>query len=394
MRGDENSNPKVMFVLSAAFGELFNAMYMAMGCGFRIAIAMPEPQYSLNRDTLPGATHHFAGLNDLINAIQREEPDLVCLFSGYLYVSEKLIDFDQLDQLIKYLGSRGIKTITSDPFLGLISRLPPLDLDNPIGQILGLPIRLFGEALLGPMFPYFLKTRNILKDTRHTYIVDPNEPGVAARPFYNPNIRRWSELTASSPRTVADGPAEPYWLFVLGASDYFPQVKRDGADRVHALLAEKLIETMREGRRAALMAPAACIDSLERNTSLKECDFIRICTYDRFMAVLMRAEYAFYWNIFSASIIARLLNRLPTFFFATGHLADENQLMFEKGKSQYYRNAAPTLLPPQDPLRITSLSDLASTQDARLFAPFFETVRHLPTSQTLVRNLLAEHSLS
>jgi hypothetical protein len=390
MRLEDRASPKLMFILTAAFGELFNAMYMVTGCGFHTAFAMREPWYSLNHDTLPGASYRFDNLAELLTAIDQEQPDLVCLFSGYLYASDNLIDFDELDHLIRHLKNRGIRSVTSDPFLGLISRLPPLDLETPIGQIIGLPIRMIGEAMLGSKFSYFLRARVVLKDVPHVYIVDPNEHGITALPFYNPNIRR--PAASCGPGTSV--PAMPYWLFVLGSSDYNPQVKRDGANCVHALVARKLTDTMNEGRRAVLMAPEACIAALEKDPALGECSLVRNCNYDRYMEILLCAEYTFYWNIFSASIIARLLNRLPTFFFATGHIAEENRQMFEKGMDQYYRNAHPAHLQPGDRLSAAALSVSALAQMKQLFDPFLENVRHLPTPQRLVHDLLAQRQPS
>ena len=198
MRPDESGSPRLMFVLTAAFGELFNAMYMVMGCGFRTTFAMREPWYSLNRSGLPGTSYRFENIDSLMAAIEQENPDLVCLFSGYLYASDKIIEFGELDRLLKYLHDRRIKTVTSDPFLGLISRLPPLDHESPIGQILGLPMRLIGGAAFGSQFPYFLRARFVLKDLPHVYIVDPDERGIKALPFYNPNILSYaSESTAA-----------------------------------------------------------------------------------------------------------------------------------------------------------------------------------------------------
>jgi len=239
------------------------------------------------------------------------------------------------------------------------------------------------------MFSYFMRARLVLQDLPHVYVVDPDEDGVTALPFYNPNIRRNAEQIALLRGPAASLGAEPYWLFVL-TSDYKNQIKPDGADAVHARVARKLQETMTEGRRAVLMAPAACVAALEKEATLKECCFIQNCDYDRFMALLLGAEYAFYWNIFSASVIARLLNRLPTFFFAAGHIADENQIMFDKGMSRYYRNARPTYLPREDRLTTASLSGLALAQEEQLFRPFLENVQHLPTPDVLVRNLLAQ----
>jgi hypothetical protein len=389
MRAEQSGSPKLMFVLTAAFGELFNAMYMVMGCGFRTAFAMREPWYSLNRESLPGPSYRAENLAGLLAAIDQENPDLVCLFSAYLYPDDGIVGFDDLDRLVKYLNGRGTKTITSDPFLGLISRLPPFDIKSPVGQIVGLPMRLIGEALFGSQFSYFVRARYILKDLPHLYVVDPDEQGVKALSFYNPNIRSYASDSAAA-RQALSLPAEPYWLFVLGASDYYPQIKQVGADYFHALLTRKLLDAMQEGRRAALIAPSLCIAALRRDASLKECFFVDNCDYDRFMAILLGAEYAFYWNIFSASTLARLLNRLPTFFLAVGHIGDENRQMLEKGMNCYYRGGRLTHLHPADRLTAALLSGLARAQEEQLFEPLYNNVRHLPTPEMLVRNVLAE----
>ena len=217
MEPAERSIPRLMFVLTAAFGELFNAMYMIAGCRFHTAFAMREPWYSLNSSGLPGASYRFENFDGLLAAIEEERPDLVCLFSGYLYVKDQIFDFDGLDRLVTYLHARGTKVVSSDPFLGLITRLPVLDLQSPLGQIVTLPLRLGGEALFGPLFPYFLRIRTILKDVPHVYIVDPEEHGVRTLSFYNPNFcRSASDKPVSEQAEAADAanvPARPYWLF-------------------------------------------------------------------------------------------------------------------------------------------------------------------------------------
>jgi hypothetical protein len=392
---ERSTPPRLMFVLSAAFGELFTAMYMVTGCRFHTAFAMRDPWYSLNRAGLPGAIYRFEHLNGLLAAIEEEAPDLVCLFCGYLFVKDEIFNYDDLDRLVKYLRVRGIKVVTSDPFLGLISRLPVLDFQNPIEQLVTLPFRLGGEALFGPMFPYFLRVRAILNDVPHVYVVEPEEQGVRALAFYNPNIRRSGSdhLPARHDKhhgTPAHGHTQPYWLFIIAEADYRPQVRRDGAEWFHAGVARRLRETMEQGRRATLIAPAPCIDALEPDELLKECSFVRYCDFHTYLAILLGAEYAFYWNIFSASLVARLLNRLPTFFFAPGHIADENRQMFEKGLACYYRNGQPTYLSVADPLDADWLSTSAAIQEQQLFVPFFNNVWYLPTPEAMVRTLLNE----
>ena len=394
MKRAARNTPRLMFVLTAAFGELFNAMYMVRGCRLRTAFAMREPWYSLNRSGLPGPAYHFENYKSLVAAIEEEDPDLVCLLSGYLFAG-KGFGYDDVERLVKYLRTRRTKTVTSDPFLGLIARLPVVDPQSAAGETLAPPLRLAGEALFGPAFPYLLKIRRILKDVPHVYIVDPEERGVRTFAFHNPNFSRSAadKPSAKRPRAgpaAVKAPAPPYWLFILGDSDYSIEVDRDGAQRFHAELARRLREAMWPGRRAALIAPERCMAALARDAALKGCSFIRNCDYHSYMDILLGAEYAFYWNIFSASILARVLNRLPVFFFAAGHIADENHLMFEKGMTCYYRKAQLTFVPATTRLTRAWLTNAARTQEQQLFAPFIRNVQHLPTPEAVVEKLLSE----
>jgi hypothetical protein len=395
MEPGERSTPRLMFVLSAAYGELFSAMYMVTGCRFHTAFAMRDPWYSLNRTGLPGRSYHFENFDNLIAAIEQERPDLVCLFSGYLYVYEGTLAFDDLDRLVKYLRARRTKLVTSDPFIGLVSRLPVLDFQNPFEQIITAPLRLVAEVLFGPKFAHFLRMRSILDKVPHVYVVDPQENGVRAFPFYNPNIcRPPSDRSALQHAEIAgltvDVTAQPYWLFVLGKGEYDLGAKPRGAERFHAVLAAKLRETMEQGRRAVLIAPEPCIAALESDHTLRECSFVRYCDFHSYLAILLGAEYAFYWNIFSASLVARLLNRGSTFFFAGGHLADQYQQLFEKGMSCYYRNARLSYLYVDQRLERASLSGAALAQQQQLFDPLFANVGHLPSPEAMVRTLLNE----
>jgi len=389
MPAEPNATPKLLFAVGEAFGELFTAMYMAHGCGFRTVFVLRDPWYSLNRSGLPGSAYLFEGLTSLLSAIDKERPDLVCLFSGYLYVGDAIMDFDDLDRLVKYLRVRGIAVLTSDPFLGIGARLPLIDFRNPLARLLSLPLRLAGLIWYGPGFNYLLRIRAILEAVPHLYMVDPDENRIQALPFFNPNFIGFAADRAMAPAEPPGKiPAQPYWLFILGASDYHPQVKKHGADYFHAVLTGKLGDALDQGRGAALIAPEACIAALESNALLEECVLIRYCDYKAYMSILLGAEYAFYWNFFSASILARLLNRMPVLFFACGHLAEANPRMFRKGMDRYYGEAEVTCLDPADRLSCSELKELAMRQEERLFTPFLRNVRTLPSPETVVRGLM------
>ena len=48
---------------------------------------------------------------------------------------------------------------------------------------------------------------------------------------------------------------------------------------------------------------------------------VSTCPFAEFEERLLAAEYAFYWNTFSHSLLARVANGLPVFLFDRGHLA-------------------------------------------------------------------------
>ena len=398
MSSEDQNAPKLLFLLSGADGELFNAMYMVMGCDFRTVFVLRDPSFSLNQNGLPGKCYLYQNVSDLLAIVEAEAPQVVCLFSGYLVVNDKMMDAEELDRFIAQMHSRGIKVITSDPFLGILSRLPPFDPHNPFEQFLAVPVRLGGMFFFGPQFPYFLSTAANLRSLKripHVYIVDPDEAGDIRRvAFFNPKIRRYvsesGDSRNGSPTTEVGLGAQTHWLFILGALEYRFQMDRCAAPGFHDLLAQKLRETLEEGSRPVLIAPTPCIEALAANASLNGSLLLDKCDYNRFMSLLIGAEYAFYWNIFSASTIARILNWGPTFFFASGHLADAYQPMFDKGISRYYANAHLEYRNQTKRLRREELAIHAALHETQLFNPFYENVRHLPSPNDIIHQLLRE----
>ena len=393
MPTEDQSAPRLFFIVTAAFGELFNAMYMTMGCGFNTIFAMPDPMFTLNHSVLPGRSYQFEKLSDLVPVIDKEQPHIVCLFSGYLYIKDKITDFDHLDRLIEHLRQSGIKVITSDPFLGLTGRLPRINPQNPLEQFLSLPMKLAGEMLIGPDFSYMLRAAYSLGRLPHIYVIDPQEGGDAPRlAYFNPYIRCYSAELGDPSNDDLNGqrlsPDRAWWLFILAGSDYWPQVQRDGTAAVHDMLARKLRETREQNKQPVLLAPKPCIEALAADASLSGCIFLDTCDYKRYMALLIGAEYVFYWNIFSASILGRLLNCRPAFFFARGHMADANALMMDKGISRYYAGVKIPYLDQTRALINSELAGLAASHEVEIFRPFLETVRHLPHPRTLIQQFL------
>src|SRR5450432_2231657 len=154
---DDRNSPKLLVIVTAAFGELFMANYFVSGSAFPVVFALCDAHFGLNYAGLPGRTHRYGDLADLLSIVEEESPQVVCMFSGYLLVHDHLLDQEGLDRFLEELLRRGIKVVTSDPFLGMASRFPYVNPKNPLQQILSLPFGLVGELLFGSLFPYLMR---------------------------------------------------------------------------------------------------------------------------------------------------------------------------------------------------------------------------------------------
>jgi hypothetical protein len=88
--------------------------------------------------------------------------------------------------------------------------------------------------------------------------------------------------------------------------------------------------------------------------------------------------------------MARLLNSRPTFFFDTGHVADTNQQMLDKGMSRYYADAPLTYLDQTNRLSQKELASHAVLQEAQLFHPYLENMCHLPAPNDIIQRVLQD----
>ena len=116
---------RLLFVVNNDYGELSHAMSCLVGQEFasRAAILLPDILYSSHKDVLPIRTYHYASLDDILTRVEMWNPDIVFLFSGYLVIGNRLLSWKSLARLVRHLRDRGCRIVTSDPFLGLTSRL-------------------------------------------------------------------------------------------------------------------------------------------------------------------------------------------------------------------------------------------------------------------------------
>src|SRR6185436_4962368 len=77
-----------------------------------------------------------------------------------------------------------------------------------------------------------------------------------------------------------------------------------------------------------------------------EADLLPFCPFPDFLRYVLHAEYVFYWNVFSASILARLALNRPVFFFDQGHMARLIAPLYDAGVQLHFGGKEPTYLDP------------------------------------------------
>lgn len=337
-----------MFILSRDHGELFNAMYFSCGQTFHPVLVMPERLRASNSDAVAYRCYGYQSPRDIILALDREQPDVVILFSGYLMVINELFDEAELDSLIDAITSRGIPLATSDPTGGIIPAQGANTIEYRPGQRT-LSKHLAWIAKRFSPFP-------------HVYTAPPLKDAPNAVSFYNDAIiGNPAAPSALVNKERFDGllKESPICLFVLSGEDFEIQQQRHGFLPFVALLSERIRDAISAGRRAVLVAPTECVEAVSPEFDDVVFEALAACPFDEFMALLLGCELAFYWNSFSASLVGRAMNGGPFFVFDRGHLADFLAPFFDRAQGQFYRGSAPPLLDVSLRLDFDELGDRA-----------------------------------
>ena len=376
--------PKLLFVLSSDYGELSNALYVLRGTGLDATLLLPERLFDTNRDTLQVPARRYTSPADVLAVVEREQPDVVFLFSAYLYAINGIVDLGAVEALLGELRRRRLRVVTSDPFLGLLreSRGALFSDRHPQRQ-----------ALEG----HFARLASRLADVTHLYLAPADSlAGAHKVALFNPEVitdaasirQRGARLAAR----VGIDLRRPRWLFVLGSEDYGAQVTRFGRESFETVLLSRLEDAAQAGRQPVLIAPQPCIDALARSGRTADSLIsLAFCSYDLFVDLLLEAEYVFYWNVLSNSLLARLANRLPALFFDRGHLAQVMPALLDLGLKTYFPGAELALLDQRERLAASTLVALAARQE-RALETALDNLRRAPAPRELIEQLMSVSS--
>ena len=330
---------RLLVIVSGDYGELGGAIYFLQGLGLTAppTVLIPESLSHALSDRDDMSVHSYRGYADIQRHVDAAPVDAVMLFSGYLLDIGRRFSLVNSLRLLHLLRRRSLPVLTSDPFIGLIDSPAALDFSCVLGPEGSRLARRLRSWHLGLRL-YALRLR-----LRHCWHIYPSPIhrlyAADARPlalsYFNGTV---SEEPAREPA------ARPSWIFVLSDIDCRMQM-RGGAEHFLAALADRLRETVELGRHAVVVAPAAQLDEMLRRLGpCPDVSLVRGAGYAEFMRLLMDAEYAFYWNYYSFSIIHRVASQLPVMFFEEGHMVHILHGLREAGIRLFYDGWRPPLL--------------------------------------------------
>jgi hypothetical protein len=126
----------------------------------------------------------------------------------------------------------------------------------------------------------------------------------------------------------------------------------------------------------------------EHSTGVPDVSLISFCDYQRYMSLLLFAEYAFCWNAASSSSLYRLVNGLPVFFFDRGHVSRWFKSFFDRTVEFLYRGHTPTILDHREPLIPSRLQALAQAYRESA-GDIVRQLKRLPEPEEMVAQVLA-----
>lgn len=382
---------KVLLLVSGDFGELTRAVFFALEPEFAGCLLIRPSLHAVHGGDLPVPSQMYESVADVLAAVERFRPDAVLLFCGYLFAHDRIFSDAELERLVGELLRRGYPVLTSDPLVGWLREVAAWaatrpeagrqDGQRPLETLTAEELeeeqkrffdREFGRvyALLGPLPhvydlnpPPDLVSPGSLAHSNHNMVVPPGGvPGLA-------EVRRALGLD----------PARPRWLFVVSGEDYrrlteaggraTPAEVRQHQVRFHELLADQMYEALAQGRQPVLIAPQECTFEVGlRSTPADGVVLLPTCRLSRFVPLVLEAEYAFYWNMFSHSLKFRTVNQLPFFLADCGHMGRSSNAFRERTARCYYVAGVPPFLDFSQPLDAGELARRAAAERPRLRA--------------------------
>src|SRR6185295_8268817 len=203
------------------------------------------------------------------------------------------------------LRERGCRIVTTDPFLGLLSKQDARSLirfelsREEARNLAGLADPAEAAAEMDRLkrtqdeqaWGILEQSEQSLRDTYHLY---PSYCDAAADDESETDPRNVASFNDRllRPARVPGDTSTPIWLFVLSNTDYRIQAVHEGETEFADIVANKLVEARATGRHPILIAPQEFLNQLmQRMPTAEGIDILSHCPFTRFMSLLLSAEH-------------------------------------------------------------------------------------------------------
>jgi hypothetical protein len=247
--------------------------------------------------------------------------------------------------------------VTSDPFVGVLRSpfsLHFYDIAKSRRNSRGaLPPWIMGRMISLRMYIMHV----VLRRECHIY------PAPIAGKYREPDRRRFCYFNGTDTMSVQciakRRNTHALWLFVLprGELDF---LTRSGDEGFAKYVAMRLEDAVDLGRRVMFIGPSELLPrSPEGEARHPGIEQHEVLSYPDYMRCLTEAEYVFYWNRYSFSVLHRIIACRPVFFFAAGHLETMLGAQRNVAVETYYNGWKPPLLNIRNSLDEKNLEQLA-----------------------------------
>ena len=397
--GNTTKKPRLLFILDNDFGELTTVMYLLLGQenSDHFMVLLPDRLYQANREAFPQRTFCYHSIEELQQTVDAFSPDIVFLCSGYLYSMHDICSNEALGAFVDWLVERDCKVVTADPFLGVLSQQPVsslISIDVPDADDLDLPAHVFQHLERvkkeqdEQIIEQLAAAERVLRDHLHLYPahVSPGSAGANAInqreiAFFNPNLLYKASLEPE------EG-TKPHWIFILSSTDLDAQLMFEAVRGFSKIVARLLKQAIAFGRRPIFVGPDKFICDLQREMRGQEgAELLSFCSFTRLTSLLLTAEYAFYWNSVSHTILLRSFNGLPVILFDRGHLVRNVEAIYERVVQWYYQGFKPIYMDHYQPLTLENL-DAATVDFRRTAGQMGRDFQRAPDPESLVQRIL------
>jgi hypothetical protein len=372
---------RLLVVVTRDFGELGSAIGLLAGLGggfsgrVLLPLDLPEPDISL-----PGLSWgRYASRADIERAFDELGAQRVVCLSAYLLLGTAPgLGLWGIVRLLRHFERGGARVDTSDPFLTLLRRPWTLQLASLVRAHLGdgppsWRVRIVAAALAWRLWLLV----PALRRCRHLY-------PAPIHPVRPPPRLRWAQYATALPPPPPRDPG--LWMFVLARIDHDVLRQQLGPALV-ARVAARLGEALDSGARVLLVAPAALLGPLRERlpaAARARCELCETLPLSRYLQSLRAAHHAFFWNRYSFSIVFRVLDGRPVFFFGAGHVEHMLPAMSTAGPRCFYAGWTPPLLGPDEPLAPAALEAAAQAMREPLAAAALVLAAGAPAAELFV----------